>query len=351
MATTRTSGRNITTDFPGPLDKLENSDYDFKGLTYPLNIDSIAHSIVFNINVQNPAGSSPPDNQASQTKSKSQRLRNGTILGTVFTKDDSLAKLPLGGLVTKLIGSNVEFPDLSLNRRTTRIKTAIAMYVPEDITFSGDQKYETPSLLSTIGAGGLAAIATLTQARTGAISASTYGGPAALAGHFAGTNRLAGVAGVDAVGLTNLVEAKLGYAINPQIEVLFSQTMLRKFKFTFHFAPVNIAEADNVWNIIKTFRKHSAPGITGKGTQIAGAFFIPPSEFDISFLRHDAQLGFVENDNLPQISTCVLESVSQNYTPENFFATFTDGMPVHIVMTLNFMEVDIITSDRIENGF
>jgi hypothetical protein len=55
-----------------------------------------------------------------------------------------------------------------------------------------------------------------------------------------------------------------------------------------------------------------------------------------------------ENTALARISTCVLTEIQVNYAQSGAWATFNDGMPVHINMTLAFKEVDIITRQLIE---
>lgn len=107
-----------------------------------------------------------------------------------------------------------------------------------------------------------------------------------------------------------------------------------------------------VWNIIYQFRYHSKPSYVNQGQGIGGAFFVPPSQFDITFLRQDENSGqFSENNNLPGIDTCILENVVVNEAPENMFVTNRDGMPTTIRMTLMFKELDIITKERIAAGY
>ena len=71
-------------------------------------------------------------------------------------------------------------------------------------------------------------------------------------------------------------------------------------------------------------------------------FRSPPSEFDIDFLV-DGQI----NDKIHQIGTCVLTNINVDYAP-NGWSTFSNGMPTSVRMTLQFMETEIVTKQRVE---
>jgi hypothetical protein len=77
----------------------------------------------------------------------------------------------------------------------------------------------------------------------------------------------------------------------------------------------------------------------------SGMFFIPPSLFNVEFM-----FGPEENQYLPRYGDCVLKDIDVNYAP-NGFATHNDGSPVQIQLTLTFQEIEIITKEKILNGF
>jgi hypothetical protein len=143
-------------------------------------------------------------------------------------------------------------------------------------------------------------------------------------------------------GASDFLLQATGRALNPQLEVLFKGTAMRTFQFEFMFAPFDADEAGNVLEIIKTFKFHMAPEIN---TAAMGRYFTPPSEFDIDFLQ-----GGQVNPNIHQVGTCVLTVLNVDYAP-NGWSTFQNGMPTHIRMTLQFMETEIITKKRIEEGY
>jgi hypothetical protein len=76
-----------------------------------------------------------------------------------------------------------------------------------------------------------------------------------------------------------------------------------------------------------------------------------------------------ENNNIPKISTCVLESIDTDYSPGGPFSAYEipgqaatrggTGMPVGIRLSLQFKELEMLTksnfsdsviSNRLENG-
>ena len=77
-------------------------------------------------------------------------------------------------------------------------------------------------------------------------------------------------------------------------------------------------------------------------------------EFDIRFLSTNSDPtigGFVDNEFIPKISRCVINSISVDYTPQGIFTTFEDNAPVAITLTLNMTELQIILRDQIESGY
>jgi hypothetical protein len=134
-----------------------------------------------------------------------------------------------------------------------------------------------------------------------------------------------------------------GYALNPQYEVIFTAMDLRTFQFDFTFTPKSPAEAATVREIIKLFRKHAAPNMYEKG---AGRYFDVPATFQIEY-RHMDKL----NPNLHKFAPCALQSIVVDYAPEVGWVTFNDGMPVKTRLTLMFKETEILTRNKIEQGY
>jgi hypothetical protein len=144
----------------------------------------------------------------------------------------------------------------------------------------------------------------------------------------------------DAAGL---ISSATGRAVNPYKAQLFKSMGFRTFSFDYVFLPKNKAEFDQVQQIIKTFKKYMHPK-AGKDK-----FFLSyPAEFNIEY--HYKENG--RNQYLPQISSCALTNLKIEYGG-NDFVTFkgTSGAPAEISMQLSFTELELLTEERVEQGF
>jgi hypothetical protein len=133
-----------------------------------------------------------------------------------------------------------------------------------------------------------------------------------------------------------------GYALNPHQQVLFDGIDFRNYTLSFTFTPYSKDEADQVTKIINTFKKHAAPRISEGG---AGMFFIPPSVFKPEF-RFNGR----ENTKINKVTESVITNIDVNYTP-NGFSTHSDGSPVQTTVTISFRELELITRQKIEQGY
>lgn len=321
-----------------PLASLQGSQYGFSSFNYPIDIEDLSHTILFNINVQESSKDLRQQSGSGRREPPIAARERGT--STTETPRYQQTKTGMLGLV----------------RRTKRVARAISLYVPETVVFDSRQQYESPSLLDKLGLGGtaLASVASSTQEGIGTLATlGIAGGATAVAAALAGGAAVTGAARIlSSIDQSITSAAKtgaqiLGFAVNPIIEVLYQAPTLRTFNFDFVFAPRSSQEADMVWNIIHEFRRHSAPEfLDGSG----GVILVPPSDFDISFLRK-SENGFVENTNMPRITSCVCEDVQVDYAAAGQFSTYTDGMPIQIRMRLSFKEIDIITREKIDKGY
>ena len=137
-------------------------------------------------------------------------------------------------------------------------------------------------------------------------------------------------------------------AVNPHLEVIFDGIDFRHHKFTFQLMAQRQEEADNIYNIIKAFKFYAAPEVL---QSMGSRYFIYPAEFDIKFISNGQ-----ENPYLSKISTSALTNIEVNYTASGQWAAFrqndTGGSPpVSIMLSLTFMELEIITKKRIMQGY
>jgi len=130
------------------------------------------------------------------------------------------------------------------------------------------------------------------------------------------------------------------------MEVLFDQMSLRTFTYNFQFAPRNQEEALEVQSIIQLFRFHMAPELRIDVNRYVGL----PSQFDIHYMFLSKDGVASENNYYNRIATCVLTDCKVNYTPTGV-KSFEDGGPVQTTMTLSFKEIELLTKDKIAQGY
>ena len=220
--------------------------------------------------------------------------------------------------------------NFALKRNIQQIEEAIALFMPDGITSNYDHEYDALSVTATLGVVGFAAQAV--GSTNGEVSdANPYIGEAAAAL----ASKVIGGEDFAKLGLF----ATTGFVRNPQMELIYSTPVLRKFVFDFRLIPRTPVESDAILKIINSFKYHAAPRIlTGAG----GRYLTPPSQFQIEFYNADG----TPNSNMFKTKNCVLTGISVDYTP-NGYATFYDGMPVETRMQLSFQETSIISKDDI----
>jgi hypothetical protein len=133
----------------------------------------------------------------------------------------------------------------------------------------------------------------------------------------------------------NTIASRLsGTILNPNLELLFKGPQLRNFPFSYLFLAREKREADQVVGIIRTLKENMVP-------RIESNFFLKsPNIFKIEYLKNSSPHPF-----LNRIKLCALRSCNVDYAPLGTYATFTDGMPHAIRMTLSFTELDPVYNE------
>jgi hypothetical protein len=236
-------------------------------------------------------------------------------------------------------------------RTTTRTTDTIALYMPDTLAFTENQRYSPLELGAENAAKAAAGVSILNDS----ISGKTFD-PSKLgknATPFLGAiaaKLSSGILGENSA--TALFASAFGLVKNPQLELLYTSPDFRQFSFEFMFYPRSEKEAKEVQSIIQRLRFHQAPEIlSGSG----GYFMVPPSEFDIEFHYNGEK-----NPNISNISTCALTSISVDYAPNGFRAyevpgenspmLGSTGMPVGIRLNLTFQELEIMTKRNYETN-
>jgi hypothetical protein len=224
--------------------------------------------------------------------------------------------------------------NFSLKRNIEQLALAIALFMPDGINTSYDNEYEALSVTATLGALGFGAQA---LASKGGSVDETNAFIAEAASSIAG--RIVGNDDLSRLG----VFGTTGRVINPQLEMLYTSPVLRKFTFDFRLIPRNEAESGLILGIINNLKYYAAPSIPDNST---GRYFIPPAQFEIEFYDgNNNQNGF-----LFKTKKCALSGINVDYSP-NGFATFRNGAPVETRLQLTFQETVIIDRTAVSEGY
>jgi len=328
---------------------MESNKYNFGSLVYPSTLEQdpgLGHYMLF---------------YAYRPKQSSYQTGPGQFKSSIQL--DNIGSSKQNAFNPRLTNIDPFNNSSSLKKHLSYQKTsdAIALYMPADLKFQYKSNFRNTAteFAGSLAKGGFGAAA--------AIGAeSSFGEVLSEVGKFGGDAlktvigerilkqggaKIADLLGAgDAQGVLNLARGK---ALNPHLEAVFESVDFRTFNYTFRFTPRNEDEVKTVDAIIKTFKFHMLPE---RSLDTTGQYLIFPSEFEVHFMYQGS-----ENTWLPFISHCVLNSVDVDYGGAQY-QTFRpmqkpggDGSeappPTTINMTLSFTESEIMTKEKIAQGF
>ena len=245
-----------------------------------------------------------------------------------------------GGLVGGAIGA------LSGNQELYTGAGAIALQMPENKVSAGykanwrDQ--DMGALLGAIGAGNRSLLGAMNPLSPDNMKLALRSG-----------GKISKVLSDNALDVNKVLESTTKTVTNPYKEQFFKSMDNRSFVFEYNFAPKNEQEAKEVFNrfregaagdkmgIIQKFAYHMHPELRD-----SGYFFNYPSEFTIVYYHAGKENQFVR-----KISTCVLTNMTVDYGSDTGFTTFENGMPTHATMRLEFLELELMTAQRVFQGY
>ena len=247
-----------------------------------------------------------------------------------------------------VIGQTVQ-EGLSISPQTTTPRAVISLYMPDTLNAGYSSHYDTPSLQDAFGSTiqGIRSLSkTAGQFAQGADLKSVISSdPGVINLQAQAAGAIAGLAGGNAQATSSLVLQAQGYAINPQVQMLYTGIDLRSFQLSFTFTPKSVDETEQVDKIISTFKYYFSPALqAGAQTQTDAMFLIPPALFNVNFM-----INSVENRYLPKYGDCVLENMEVNYAP-NGWSSFESGAPVQTTLSLSFRETQIIDKAKLQKG-
>lgn len=276
------------------------------------------------------------------------------------------AAASLGNSIIENFGAPTDglgMEDYSFERETTglgtankRISKTILLYLPSNLKTSYGVEYteenfdtmvETLGSLKTIGRSLANLVGQAPQDNNQAAMQAAFQETYARHALAKASKMLGGMIGAENLNLGEYYAAKSRRVANPFTVNLFKSVKRRSFEFSFRFTPRSLPEVAMVNNIIKYFRMYALPK---RSEELAGRYLDYPAEFRIKFFHNG-----IENQFLPKIARCALKDVSLTFGDEQF-TTFTPvenwgAAPTKIDMTLSFEELEIMTQNRIAQGY
>ena len=230
---------------------------------------------------------------------------------------------------------------------TRRLAASISLYMPATVGLQQESKYGE----AEIGASVATAIASYKGYNEGQGFLNTIGTTSGALGDAiseTGANALKSALDAGAAGAKASQEIANGKVFNNRMEVVFEGIGRREFSFTFKMMPKSQNEALMVRQIVNQFRFYMAPSFDGAPS--TSRTFIVPATFDIEYHYSGGVNSF-----LNKISTSVLKTCNVTYGGERvqFFKPIQgDGAsPVETQIELNFQELEVITREKINEGF
>ena len=229
---------------------------------------------------------------------------------------------------------------------TKRTSTLITLYMPPQVKNITGAEYESIEMspLTTIGSAfgtslfrdvemggmGSAALKQLGKAITGFAEQIGFGGAS------------------DAFQLGS------GVMVADRMEFVFRNPKKRAFPYQFDFYPKSEKEAQEVHEIIQTFRKHMLPSMAYEPSKNANPIFNVPNEFNIEYYYKGN-----ENSFLNKIGNCYLTDCDVTYGGDRYTSFPTSqtkkgesgASPTEIHLNLNFQEMDVITHEDVKAGY
>ena len=368
-----------------PVSKLDHDPFAYSSIQYPRDLTTnggIGHYMLFYVNVQDKTKYNYEDasgeivgNEVEVPITETRTRATGpagqyteeyeVVVGSKFVKGDSkeafkydLAKARRGKKGTIRESEAIELSKsmksrgsgmASYRNTTKRITDSVAIYLPPNVQDTTTATY-TGAATGVIGAAAAGAFGVAKNMANSDYEAAAQGlvdSAKAMVGEAAiraATELAEGLTGAE--GTRGLINKAFGQADNPYMEVLFDKMELRTFTYNFTFSPKNRDETMDVQKIIALFRFHMAPELKGE----ANRFLTLPSEFDIHYMYQDKAGQASENDFYNKIATCVCTGCEVNYTPDGV-KSFEGGAPTRITMNLTFQETELLTKERVNEGF
>ena len=246
-----------------------------------------------------------------------------------------------------------------------KMDQAIALYMPPSVKVS----YKTNYTDQEIGAfaQGAADVYGALSSGQGLMSALGAGGGAVVSGLASAAVKKAGnmVSGARA-----LAQIASGMAISNKMELQFEGVERRDFSYEFTFIPKSEQEAQIVEEIVYAFKKNMMPSYVDSvgGTimghkveaKLNGKIMRTPNIFDIEYHHKGKRNPFLNRVSSSYLMDVTVDYGSDRYktyesTTTNTRKGYTGGgegpPPQKTTLTLSFHEIELMSQERIEEGY
>jgi len=346
----------------GPLSSLYQGS-GVKTYNYPRDLATSptkSHYVTFTIKDVVPAGyvSSNGTVPSSETKispisSVDSLLPTFTALTADESTNSTSSTSTLNQFVTG-IGNALSYisdANLTISPKLTNPVGIVSLYMPDTLEAHYNSSYTEMSLAADTGL--LQTIRELNQGAGDvgeAFKAKSLMDAAKSLGRSAASDpavldlltKFANKLGVDTGQLGSVLLKGKGFAINPQMQMIYQGISLREFNLSFTFTPKTASDSDTIDTILWLFKNYSLPTLTStSSTSTDSLFLVPPAVFNVDFL-----INGKENKYLPKYGDCALLDVAVNYAP-NGFAAFDNGAPVQTTLNLHFKEIAALDRSKI----
>ena len=330
---------------PSARNDLDQGRFNVKHLSYPLNVDTDnrqGHYIMFNINelkkskltidqsLSNPLATEFDDSQI-------ENMEQGNFGEAQANEKEGMSK-------------NTNSVYKEMYQSSKRLDTTISLYMPPTVQVSYGANYGEEQI-GLIADTGLDAFKAFVR-EPGSLGERVAAAGGAITGGAQEMLPRAALKAADAFapGIKALAQIEMGKIMGSQMELMFEGVGRRNFSFTFIFIPKSEKESQVVDQIIKKFKYHMLPSFVGDSRRSMTI----PDMFDIAYMHKGDENAF-----LNKISTCFLESADVTYGGDRFNSygeTQTlDGTkgapPQRTTLTLAFKEIEIMTREKILEGF
>ena len=130
--------------------------------------------------------------------------------------------------------------------------------------------------------------------------------------------------------------------VNPGTRVMFEKPNVRTFVFQYRLIPTDAREANDIAELVKTFRRNMYPKALDAIRNLPLGYEFPPL-WQIDF-------GIRGGAKIPKVELCYLKNVQANYNPDQM-VFHSDGHPMQVDLSLTFQEYRALTQQDIDRGY